>query len=156
MARPPRWADAGAWTSYDGYLAAQANVLEKDAHHPLVLDHTLLTRLVPTRDGSHVLVETQGEIRCRYRVVVEVSLYARIRRAGRRHQREMNMISVLYEVYVRGRPDSTLLRYDDHGREDWHRHIRDDTGTLVREPIMRREIPDIAELLDEIAQIVGG
>src|SRR3546814_5704063 len=53
------------------------------------------------------------------------------------------------EVYVRNVPNSTLLRYDDHGREDWHVHRRDGAGQLRRYAIDRADIPDLPGLLDE-------
>jgi hypothetical protein len=98
-----------------------------------------------------VLVVTRGTVYCRRRVVVEVSIYAETRRPGRAAEREMRPISVLYEAYISGQSDSTLLRYDDHGREDWHVHRVGREGVLTRESIERGDIPTIQELLDELA-----
>lgn len=151
MVRKPRWAELDEWHSYDSYCAAQANVLEKDPHS-LVLDHTVTTSL-HYADNGDILAVTEGEIFCRYGVIVDVHVYAETRGGRRKVDRQMTMFSLVYNAYIGGTDESTLLRYDDHDKEDWHVHRRDENGNLNRYPITRAEIPDLGELLDELAEI---
>lgn len=149
MARRTQWGEG--WTSYEAYLAAEANILKEP--HPFVLDHTLDTRIESTPSGADMLVVTSGEIFCRSSVVAEITIYAETRRRGRPPRREIRPISLIYEAYVAGQSESTILRYDDHGREDWHVHVRDSQGVLIRREITRANIPTVSELLSELAAI---
>jgi hypothetical protein len=153
VARRPRWAEY-EWQSYEDYLTANANTLDKDPDSFLG-DHTVETNLEYGPRGSIVAV-TKGDLLCHRNVEVAVEIYAETRKLKRPSRREMRVISVRYNAHIRGR--HAILRYDDHGagNEDWHVH-RWDTAlqTLVVVPITRADLPTLEELVLEVRNLMA-
>ena len=147
--------DKHGWNSLENYLELHLKHL---AEHPFVEDpvksYIEITR-IPLKEGEILCLE--GEIFCKYGVVLEVEKYADV--VKRRGRQRVKTFLYRYNAYIPGKWN--VLRYDNlHEYEDqYHRHVFDlETGEQIGDTQMlsRQEFPVMHEILDELEEMFKG